>query len=312
MFYSAKATVITQNLTKLPSVNGERYYFQADLHKLKAHNPTWTHVLLRILPTTKRVRINVDVNEGTDRHVLIPTPKWYSFSEQTLIESTIAGSSIYTFSVNGLESPHQALELAVRPERCVSKSYHAVAKVSVPWAEGYDRYHYFTMNMTRPLYLYVPTAKPLHMNGTDYPVTIRLHLDPKCRFSVTIKNSLGMTMARIMQIYWSWLPAHLVVVLLLAFRYQLAVTPKGMAFKCYPLFKSLLKCGPFFIISAARLFVKMVVMTKFLPTPPDYNHSLMVSVIIHGSSIAILALAVLGLWAAMVFWGNVSYKVLFR
>lgn len=56
----------------------------------------------------------------------------------------------------------------------------------------------------------------------------------------------------------------------------------------------------------------MIIMVKVLPVPAEYNHSLMVSVVIHGSSIALLSLGVAALWASMVFWGNVSYKIIFR
>lgn len=301
-------------MTKLPSQDGERYYIQLDLHKIKAENPKWTHVLLRILPTEKSVQVNVDVNEGGgDRHILVNMPKWHSFSEHMIIEDTILGSSIYTMEVHGLEMAHQSLALNVKVKRCSNPKYHAVAKVSIPWAEGQEKYHYFTNSMPhRVLELNVPINKPAHLNGSENAVQVRLHLDPSCRYQVTARNSFFTTMARIVQIYSSWLPAHLVVVLCLAFRHQLQITPKGCEFKCYPLHKALINCGPFFIISGARLFVKMIMMVKVLPVPADYNHSIMVSLIIHGSSIALLSIGVAVLWAAMVFWGNVSYKVIFR
>lgn len=317
--YSTSATVISQNLTKLPSQDGERYYLQLDLHKIKAENPTWTHVLLRLLPTDRPVQLHVDVNEGGgapgggDRHLLVHMPKWHSFSEQTVVEDTLLGSSIYTLEVHGLDMAHQSLALDVKPRRCGRAKYHVVGKVAIPWVEGQEKYHYFTSAMShRVLELNVPVNKPAHLNGSENAVQVRLHLDPACRYQITIRNSFFTTMARIVQIYSAWLPAHLVVVLCLAFRHQLQITPKGSEFKCYPVHKALMNCGPFFIISAARLFVKMIIMAKVLPVPADYNHSIMVSVIIHGSSIALLSLGVAALWAALVFWGNVSYKVVCR
>lgn len=301
-------------MTKLPSLDGERYFVQLDLHKIKSKNPGWTHVLLRLLPTEKPVTLNVDVNEGADRHLQVTMPKWYSYSEKTILEDTILGSSVYTMEVHGVEGAHQSLSLDLRVKRCAQASYHAVAKVSVPWAEGHDRYHYFTSAVLprRPLELFVPTNKPTHLNGSEAALRVTLHLDPSCRYQVVVQNSFLNTMARIVQIYSVWLPAHLVVVLCLAFRHQLQVTPKGFEFKCLAVHKALTNCGPFFIVSAARLFVKMIMMVKVLPVPGEYNHSIMVSIVIHGSSIALLSLGVAALWAAMVFWGNVSYKVLFR
>lgn len=300
-------------MTKLPSRSGERYFVKLDLHQIKTENPKWSHVLLRLAPTEKSVQLNVDVNEGGDRHILVNVPKWYSFSEQMVIEDTILGSSVYNLEVHGLEGNHQSLALNLKVKRCANyANYHTVAKMSVPWAEGHDKYHYFTPEMHRPMQLNVPTNKPSGLNGTEAAVTVELHLDPSCRYQIVVKNSFLASMARIVQIYSVWLPAHLVVVLCLAFRHQLQLTPKDCEFKCYPIHKALINCGPFFIISAARLFVKMIIMAKVLPVPVDYNHSIMVSVIIHGSSIALLSLAVGALWAAMVFWGNVSYKIIFR
>lgn len=283
-----------------------------DLHRIKAENPKWTHVLLRLAPTEKPVQLNVDVNEGGDRHILVHMPKWYTYSQQTIVEDTILGSSVYTLEVHGIEGSHQSLAVDLQVKRCSRDTHHAVARLSVPWAEGHERYHYFTHDMHRPMELNVPTNKPSHLNGTEAALLVRLHLDPACRYRIVARNSFLTTMARIVQIYSVWLPAHLVVVLCLTFRHQLQLTPKGCVFKCYPVHKALTNCGPFFIISAARLFVKMIMMVKVLPSPGDYNHSLMVSLVIHGSSIALLTLAVGALWAAMVFWGNVSYKVIFR
>lgn len=310
--FSSSATVITGNTTKLPSRFGERYFIKLDLQKVRADHPKWTHVLLRLLPTEKSVEVNVDVNEGGDRHLMVHMPKWHSFSQQTIVEDTILGSSVYNLEVHGLEMAHQSLAVDLQVKRCSKANYHAVAKVMVPWAGGQDRYHYFISGMHRPLELNVPVNKPTNLNGSENAVRVELHLDPACRYRIVMKNSFWQTMARIVQIYSPWLPAHLVVVLCLAFRHQLQLPPKGCEFKCYPVHKALTACGPFFIISAARLFVKMIQMVKVLPMPPEYNHSLMVSVIMHGSAVALISLAVGGLWAAMVFWGNVSYKVIFR
>lgn len=306
--------MITQNLTKLPSLDGERYFLQMDLHQIKRENPKWTHVLMRILPTDKPVQLNVDVNEGTDRLVHVTMPKWYSYSEQVLVEDTILGSALYNLQVLGVDGAHQSVAIDLQRKRCARDNFHAVAKVSVPWALGNDRYHYFSSALAaqRPLELFVPRNKPSHVNGTESAVQVTLHLDPSCRYRIVMKNSFFGTMSRIVQIYSTWLPAHLVVVLCLAFRHQLQVTPKGCAFKCYPVHKALTNCGPFFVISAARLFVKAIIAVKVLPVPEEYDHSIMVSVVIHGSAIALLSMAVGLLWAAMVFWGNVSYKLIFR
>lgn len=299
-------------MTKLPSRCGERYVLKLDLHKIKQENPLWTHVLLRVLPTDKPVQLNVDVNEAQDRHLVVDYPKWYNYKQIQVVEDTILGSSIYTMEIRGLEMAHQSLALNLNVKRCSKENYHAVAKLTVPWAEGQEKYHYFTEKMRRNMELNVPVNKPTHLNGSDSTVHVRIHLDPSCRYEITVQSSFFASMARIVQIYSPWLPVHLVIVLCLAFRHQLQITPKNYEFKCYAVHKALVNCGPFFIVSAARLFLKFIQMVKVLPMPQDYNHSIQVALIIHGSAVALISLSVGGLWAAMVFWGNVSYKVIFR
>lgn len=65
-------------------------------------------------------------------------------------------------------------------------------------------------------------------------------------------------------------------------------------------------------ILASRLFVKVLLWTKSFPDPDEFKHSLLISVIIHGSALAILNLLTYGLWFAIAVCGNVAHQFLFK
>lgn len=63
---------------------------------------------------------------------------------------------------------------------------------------------------------------------------------------------------------------------------------------------------------ASRLFVKVVLWTKSFPDPDEFKHSLIISVIIHGSALAILNIVTYGLWFGIAVCGNVAHQFLFK
>lgn len=64
-----------------------------------------------------------------------------------------------------------------------------------------------------------------------------------------MKNSFGMTLARIVQQFTPWLPAHLVAIALLAFKHQISISPAKEPFKCGSLNSGLIQSSSFFIIT---------------------------------------------------------------
>lgn len=171
---------------------------------------------------------------------------------------------------------------------------------------------HFRESKKSPFYIYVPRSKPSGYNTTINPVKVELNLDPSCRYSIRVKNSIGMSMGRIVQQYSHWLPAHLVAILLLAFKHQISLTPVNEPFKCGTLHVALIKCSSFFIITASRVFVKLVLLTKFLPYPDPYDLPIVLSIVIHGSCLAILTFATGTIWAGITFFGNMTYKLIYK
>ena len=67
-----------------------------------------------------------------------------------------------------------------------------------------------------------------------------------------------------------------------------------------------------FHLIASRLAVHVIKWSKTLPDPDHFKHSVVISVIIHGSSLALLSLLTYGLWIAIAVCGNVAHQFLFK
>lgn len=52
--------------------------------------------------------------------------------------------------------------------------------------------------------------------------------------------------------------------------------------------------------------------SKTLPDPDHFKHSVIISIIVHGSALAILNLATYGLWVGIALCGNVAYQFLYK
>ncbi|KAJ6637478.1 GPI inositol-deacylase, partial [Pseudolycoriella hygida] len=312
MRYCSHATSLTHLTKKVPSKRYERLLLTMDLHKIKQQYPEWTHVLLRVRPTNKPFQLNVDIHGEGDRSIEVTMPKWYSFSDKVLLSDTLVGSIAYTIKISGLEESYQSVELEIKSRTCSKKQHHAVAKLCVPWTEGFNRYHHFTDAENVVMNLNVPISKPSGYNTTLNPVTVKLNLDPNCRYQVSMKNSFSMTLARGVQQFSHWVPANLVAVLLLALKHQISLTPNKEQFKCGSLHSALVKSSSFFIISASRVFVKVLFWAESLPTPDPVEQTLLISILMHGSAVAFLMVMAIVLWAAISLSGNVAYKILIR
>lgn len=79
---------------------------------------------------------------------------------------------------------------------------------------------------------------------------VYLFVQPTDLYSVcSYSQSLGVMMARIVQQFGQWMPAHCVAILLLALKHQVSVTPDNERFKCGKLHTALSRSTPFFIVT---------------------------------------------------------------
>lgn len=162
------------------------------------------------------------------------------------------------------------------------------------------------------LFVDVPVDRPHGYNTTERPVHVDLHLDPassssSCRISVRVRNSFRRTAANIVQQFSHWLPAHLMIVVLLGLKQQVLVSPKGQPFKCAGPTVSVLRSSSFFIITASRLFVKLIEWSKVMPAVDGYEHSMVVSILWHGAAVAMVVLAQRTVGVAVRTGGSVWY-----
>lgn len=307
--FCSQGSPISRNyITRLPPDFPDRILLKLNLRRIKERHPKWTHVLLRFEPSREPFQYTIDIHNPYDRQIKVTMPKWYSFGSLKLLDDTLLGASFYQFNITGMDETHQALELVATPKYCSKQQ--TVARACIPWTEGFCRYHQFVSDPS--FIISTPKSRPLNYNTTDNPVIVEIHLDSTCRYSFEIRQSFMHTMARIVLQFTHWLPAQLVAIMCLAIKHQITLTPLGEKFKCGSLRKALAKCTPFFIITVSRIFLKVILMFKMLPRPETLPTSLVVSVLIHGASLALAYLVTVGVWTGITFSGSMAHKLLFR
>lgn len=309
--YCSKASPLpVRFITKVPSEFSRisRANLKLNLEEIRLKNSKWTHVLLLFTPSKEPFQYTVDIHNPSDRQIKVQMPKWYSFTTVKVLDDTLLGASHYQLNVTGLDETHQALELILTPKHCTK--HRTLAKICVPWTEGFDRYHKFTNN--NGMILSTPKSRPLNYNTTENSILVTLHLDSSCRYSIEVQQSLGQMLARVVQQYSHWLPAHLVAILCLSLKHQISLVPKGEKFKCGSFYLALGTCTPFFIMTVSRLFFKFILMMKILPKPETLPTSLTVSILIHGTALAIIASLTGVVWVSIKFCGSIAHKLLLR
>lgn len=99
--FCSTGTFLPNLVKKLPSGDHKkRAIVDIDLHKVKAENSNWTHLVFRLTPTTSTVKLNIDINDNI-RSFKVQMPKWYSYQQQPLLEDTLVGASHYRIEING-------------------------------------------------------------------------------------------------------------------------------------------------------------------------------------------------------------------
>ncbi|XP_055616650.1 GPI inositol-deacylase isoform X2 [Toxorhynchites rutilus septentrionalis] len=133
------------------------------------------------------------------------------------------------------------------------------------------------------------------------------------RYSVHYYHqSFSVMMARIVQHFGHWIPAHCVAIILLSLKHQISVTPNSKWFGCGKFHSALIKSTPIFAITASRVFAKLTLMFKVLPQPEYFDSPILISIIIHGAALAILLILTGVIWAVIAFCGNVIHKLILR
>ena len=214
-------------ISKIPSELPDRYHLHINLNELKKQNPKWTHVLLRFESTREPFQFTVDIHNPSDRQLKVIMPKWYSFSTVDILSDSLLGAIHYQLNITELDETHQALEIVATPKYC--KKHQTLSRICVPWTDGFARFHLFSNDEN--LIVWTPKSRPLNYNTSANPIVVELLLDPSCRYSISVRQSFNQMLARIVQQFSHWLPAHLIAIICLSFKHQLSLTPNGEKFK---------------------------------------------------------------------------------
>ncbi|XP_053690487.1 GPI inositol-deacylase isoform X2 [Sabethes cyaneus] len=296
----------------LPPREHNRQIVELDLHDLKHKNPSWTHVLLRFPKSQELLYFSIDINMYYNRILNVTLPKWYSFGNTALIDDTQLGSIFYKINIYGLDYSFQAFAIVITTRSCNSTSHPPLIDVNIPWSEHFNRFSYNVRAKNRSIfYVFIPVNTPVHRTG-DYPVLVNLYISPECRYSISYEQSISVMIARIVQQFGSWVPAHCVAVLLLSFKHQMSLIPDNKNFKCGSFNLAIVKSTPLFLISASRAFDKIFSLLKILPQPENCDASFIILIIINGAAKAFLYMVTAVAWTCIVSCGNLVHRILLR
>uniref|UniRef100_A0A182P0S5 GPI inositol-deacylase n=1 Tax=Anopheles epiroticus TaxID=199890 RepID=A0A182P0S5_9DIPT len=312
-----KATPLTNYTLPVPSSKFDRFGALLDLHELKRFNPRWTHVLVKIPRTTKPVQFSVDVFNPSEREINITMPHWFDYRAHTILQDASTDDSFYRINVGGMTQTHQTIALDISAVACDGVKGTVVVKVHVPWANGYDRYAFHEELNKTTIYIYPPIEKPPEQEGTEeqqVPIQLDVHLTPGCKYRIRYAQSLRVTIARIVQQHVVLIPAHVVALLLLAFKDQLTQTAADdPTFVVGKLRSSLTKPGLLItLLASSSLTAKFLSLFKAIPPTETIGTPLAVTILIHLVSLGVLLIATLALWGAIAFCANFAHKIILR
>ncbi|XP_046987741.1 GPI inositol-deacylase [Schistocerca americana] len=305
----------------LPSASVKRKMIHVDLLKLKA-NTSFTHVVLRLLPTSNPLQLHIDVH-SSERHFVVPLPPLLPFSRPVSILPKLTDEKAlhYRFYLPDLEKLWQAYLLYIKPVTCHSGAHQAVAKFYVPWNK--EAVHKLvTGKSATPLKVKLQSPKPALYNGSKHP-HIDLILDASCQYMLSIQPSIADSLGQLVRFYSPQLPAYVATILLLVLRQQIVELSKtgscvmfhtalGTGGKAYNLFFVAI------ITSQILRWCMDIMPLSFLKEsgvmPVQYldTDTFLLSSILYMVSFTIVFLMGVFCWAAIILSGQAAHKMALR
>ncbi|KAH8420199.1 hypothetical protein KR009_007142 [Drosophila setifemur] len=309
-----KATSLMHLVQRLPNEDRDpRSIAVLDLHNLRRTYLQWTHVVVRLPPSSRRIGYNLDIYDPRERVTDIRMPRWYTMARLTLWNETLQGTLHHRLRIAELLDPYQSLRVVVEPLQCLNPEYRVTARLCVPWAAGFERFQTLKSVDQKPqLYATVPTLVPRRYNTTVNPVTLDLYLDPICRYRISYEYSYSSALSRLILEFYGWLPAHLACVLLIVLRKQVVTFQTVGSFRSLRPYVGYLQYTSLLVVTACRLLKKLIITTRVLPEPEPLDYSINVSIVIHCAAIGLSLLATLATWLALTLYGNAFYRVALR
>ncbi|KAK5640976.1 hypothetical protein RI129_009523 [Pyrocoelia pectoralis] len=169
-----------------PSVRYKRKLLNLDTHELKRNYTEVTHVVIRVLPTSEPVTIQIDRYFEPDRKVEVKLPSLLSFQRNLILNETHEKALYYELMVPQLTHIIQSYKIYVDPITCNAKQHHATASLIVPWGNQ-NIYKHFMEGDKNPFLVRLHSSRPIN-NNWNLSTSILLTLDPVCRYSVSSWN----------------------------------------------------------------------------------------------------------------------------
>uniref|UniRef100_A0A2M4BCA0 GPI inositol-deacylase n=1 Tax=Anopheles marajoara TaxID=58244 RepID=A0A2M4BCA0_9DIPT len=314
--FCQRSVSLVNHTLPVPSSKFDRSGALLDLHELKQRNPRWTHVLVKLRRTFKPVQFSVDVFNPAEREIHVAMPRWFDYRKRTILQHASTDDSFYRLKVRGMIHTYQTIALDLQAIRCDAVKGSVVVKVHVPWANGYDRYAYHEELNGTTVYIYPPIESPVLAGGgkEEALIEVDIHLTPGCSYRIDYRQSLRVSIARMVQQYLVVIPAHCVALLLLAFHDQLTQTdPEAPAFVVGKLRSSLTKPTALVVLlGVTSLLGKFLPLFKSIPPIEALSTPLTVSIVIHLVATGLLLVTTLALWGSIAFCANFAHKIILR
>lgn len=303
------------HLTEIsPSVRYRRRLLKLDTQELKRHYTELTHIIVRLLPTSRPVTIQIDRYFEPERTLTVKTLSWFSFQRQLLLNETREKTLYYKIIMPQLTHVIQAYVLYVDLIKCSNKVHHATASLKVPWGNQNTHKH-FTEEDTHPFQIRLHNSRPI--TGGNESASLQLTLDPLCQYSVSVRYDILGSMGQIVRIYTPLLLPNIVVVILLTFRNQiLGIEATG---RCSMFFKAAqYGIKPYYLLPIVKLASQGLSWKKFSSSwvTPDWyviteegNDFLLLPLILYMSSVGIVWLAALVISVSLIFYEATFHKL---
>ena len=221
----------------LPS-GGNRKTATFNLRKL-GRSKGYTHILIFIPKDSEGVQVHVDVYNRNDREVTYEVPRWISFwKPHVVIEETKPKAVYHNISLESLELPWQAYEMAVEPlsDKCKSADDHyGLMRFVSPWANDATQ-ALIGFNVSNKLTAKLQTMKPADASdkSLQYPnPSMIFFLDPSCSYQITIRSSIGQMWGQMIRFYAPMVLPLVISVILITLVQQIKLFQKEHSFPSF-------------------------------------------------------------------------------
>ncbi|KAL9872577.1 GPI inositol-deacylase isoform 2-T2 [Glossina fuscipes fuscipes] len=188
-----KGIPISHYIQNIPAQDTFRSVSLIDVEHVLKYYPNWTHIMIRLPPTNKKVSFKIDIYKANERKIILKAPR-FSFDRKVLITETTHATMHYMILIQDLEEPISTLRFDIEPIACVDKPFQITGKICVPWVRGFERYKHLSHNtLDKSIYVNVPIPTPTGYNTSVNPVCLELFLDPPCRYKIRIQETRGLS-----------------------------------------------------------------------------------------------------------------------